>query len=189
MRTLTFLREFPRAFLRAAGGVLLLLLVGLPLGACSTFPGAMADQGAGIEPQTQAQIQVQAANPTPPLDEIKDDLGLGKYHFRAQNYGLAELHFRRAVEATPGRAEAWIGLAASYDQMKRWDLADRAYNEALKITGPTPELLNNRGYSYLLRGDIRRASQDLTTAAAKDPENERIHNNLKSLDARARKRV
>jgi hypothetical protein len=40
-----------------------------------------------------------------------------------------------------------------------------------------------------LRGDIRRASQDLTTAAAKDPENERIHNNLKSLDARARKRV
>ena len=83
---------------------------------------------------------------------------------------------------------AWLGLAASYDQMKRWNLADRAYAQALKITGPTPEFLNNRGYSYLLRGDVRRASEDLSLAAAKDPENEHIQNNLKSLDGKIRKR-
>ncbi len=54
--------------------------------------------------------------------------------------------------------------------------------------GPTSEVLNNRGYSYMLRGDLRRASADLSLAAAKDPENERIRNNLKTLDQRARGR-
>ena len=85
-----------------------------------------------------------------------------------------------------GRREAWLGLAASYDQLKRFRLADRAYAQALKITGPTAEFLNNRGYSYLLRGDMRRASQDLSAALALDPENERIRNNVRTLDARAR---
>jgi Flp pilus assembly protein TadD len=150
------------------------------LGACTTLTGSDADVVATAKPQIRQ---------TPPADEIKDDLGLGKMHFRKANYGLAEMHFRRAVEATPGLAEGWIGLAASYDQLKCWDLADRAYGQALRLTGPTPEFLNNRGYSYLLRGDVRRASQDLSTAAAKDPENERIQNNLRALDERVRRKV
>ncbi len=112
-------------------------------------------------------------------DEPRDDLTLGKEHFRARHYGLAEMHFRRAVESRKDDAEAWLGLAASYDELKRYRLADRA---------PTPEFLNNRGYSYLLRGDLRRASQDLSEAQAKDPENEKIRNNLKTLDVRARGR-
>ena len=145
------------------------------LAACQTLAGG--DVAATATPQT------------PPADEIKDDLGLGKMQFRNGNYGLAELHFRRAVEEKPGLAGAWIGLAASYDQLKRWDLADRAYGEALRLTGPTAEFLNNRGYSYMLRGDIGRATQDLSAAAAKDPANEQIQNNLRALDARARKRV
>jgi Flp pilus assembly protein TadD len=119
-------------------------------------------------------------------DEPKDDLTLGKEHFRESRYGLAELHFRRAVESRKGDAEAWLGLAASYDQLKRFRLADRAYAQALKIAGPTAEFLNNRGYSYLLLGDIRRASQDLSAAPALDPENARIRNNVRALDGRAR---
>jgi Flp pilus assembly protein TadD len=122
-------------------------------------------------------------------DEPKDDLTLGKEHFRESRYGLAELHFRRAVESRKGDAEAWLGLAASYDQLKRFRLADRAYAQALKISGPTAELLNNRGYSYLLRGNVQRASQDLSAALALDPQNERIRNNVAALDARARGRV
>jgi Flp pilus assembly protein TadD len=135
------------------------------------------------------------AEPSPPpaaskpLDEVKDDLALGKEHFRAGNFGLAEMHFRKAVESSAGNPEAWLGLAAAYDEMKKFKLADRAYGEALKLTGPSAELLNNRGYSFLLRGDLRRASKDLSAAAALDPENERIHNNLKILDGKARKRV
>ena len=152
------------------------------LGACSAIP--MATPDASIELTTGS---VPAA-PARPLDEVKDDLTLGKEHYRATNYGLAELHFRRAVEAS-GDAEAWLGLAAAYDQLRRFELADRAYREVLKRTGPTPELLNNRGYSYLLRGNFRRASQDLSAAAAGAPDDERIRNNLRALDSRARRRV
>jgi Flp pilus assembly protein TadD len=164
-------------------GLPLTLAAVLALGACSALPGGDSDVAFTSNVQGAPQAASTAA------DAIKDDLGLGKYHFRAQNYGLAELHFRRAVETTPGDPEGWIGLAASYDQLKRWELADRAYAQALKITGPSAAFLNNRGYSYLLRGDIRRASQDLSQAAAIDPQNERIQNNLKALDSRARKRA
>ena len=158
------------------------LLAFAALGGCSTPEMAAAD----IE-VTAGAVEVPA--PTPPLDAPKDDLALGKEHFRARNYGLAELHFRRAVEQQKSNPESWLGLAASYDQLRRFDLADRAYKQVLKLTGSTSEFLNNRGYSYLLRGDLRRASEDLTLAAAKDPADERIQHNLKALDQRARRRV
>jgi Flp pilus assembly protein TadD len=164
-----------------------LIIAAAALGACSA-----TKQAAGTSDLDLTTASVPAAPPTTvaakPLDEVKDDLALGKEHYRATNYGLAELHFRRATEAS-GDAEAWLGLAAAYDQLRRFELADRAYKHVLKMTGPTPELLNNRGYSYLLRGDIRRASQDLSAAAAGSPEDERIRNNLKALDSRARRRV
>jgi Flp pilus assembly protein TadD len=172
MRTLTVLR---------GAGLALTLLTGSALGGCSTFPEMEAD--------VTVTSATEASKPTaPPLGEIKDDFGLGQMNFARQNYGLSELHFRRAVEAQPGDAAAWLGLAASYDQLKRWTLADRAYAKAFKITGATPEFLNNRGYSYLLRGDVRRASADLSLAAARDPDNEHIQNNLKTLDEKVRGR-
>jgi tetratricopeptide (TPR) repeat protein len=110
-----------------------------------------------------------------------DNLNLGKRHFRAQDYGLAERYFRRAVELAPRDSEAWLGLAASYDRLRRFDLADRAYSQLLKILGPTPEVLNNQGYSYMLRGDYRRAHQILVQAAAKAPDNPYVRNNLDLL--------
>jgi Flp pilus assembly protein TadD len=158
------------------------------LGACSMVE--RADLGVDAEIATgSTATPAEPAEVSKPLDEVKDDLTLAKEHFRATNYGLAEMHFRRAVETSRGDAEAWLGLAASYDQLRRFTLADRAYREAFKLIGPSPELLNNRGYSYLLRGNLKRASQDLSAAAAKDPENERIRNNLKALDGRVRRRV
>lgn len=129
---------------------------------------------------------------TPPSTGIagedpKDDLNLGKRYYRENSFGLAEQHFRRAVELGPNSIEAWIGLAASYDKLRRFDLADRAYEQALKIAGPTPEILNNQGYSYLLRGDRRRARAKLLEAQSKDPDNPYIQNNLNLLDESLRK--
>jgi len=116
-----------------------------------------------------------------------DDLSLGKKYFRAADFGLAERHFRRAVEQHPRDLESWIGLAAAYDRLRRWDLADRAYNQATKIAGPTPELLNNIGYSLMLRGDYRHARETLLQAQAQDPGNPYVRNNLELLDASFRK--
>ena len=116
-----------------------------------------------------------------------DDLSLGKKYFRAADFGLAERHFRRAVELHPRDLESWIGLAASYDRLRRFDLADRAYEQAIKIAGPTPEILNNIGYSLMLRGDYRRARETLLQAQAQDPANPYIRNNLELLEASFRK--
>jgi Flp pilus assembly protein TadD/predicted small lipoprotein YifL len=117
-----------------------------------------------------------------------DDLTLGKRHYREKNYGLAEQHFRRAAEKLPRDGEAWLGLAASYDRLKRYDLADRAYREALSIFGPRPEVINNIGYSYMLRGDLRRARAKFAEAQAKDPENPTIANNIALVDEAARRK-
>ena len=117
-----------------------------------------------------------------------DDLVLGKRHYREKNYGLAEQHFRRAVEKAPRDGEAWLGLAASYDRLKRYELADRAYAQALAIFGPRPEVINNLGYSYLLRGDLRRARQKFAEAQAKDPANPTIANNIALVDEAARRK-
>jgi Flp pilus assembly protein TadD len=110
-----------------------------------------------------------------------DDLSLGKKYFRTASFGLAEKHFRRAVELHPKDADAWVGLAATYDRLKRFDLADRAYTQAARIIGNTPEIMNNRGFSYMLRGDYRRARRTLEAAQAKAPDNPYIKNNLELL--------
>jgi Flp pilus assembly protein TadD len=111
-----------------------------------------------------------------------DDLSLGKKNYRAGNYGVAEKYFQRAAELHPRDAEAWVGLAASYDRLRRFDLADRAYKQAVAIVGPTSELLNNMGYSYMLRGDYKRARETLVAAQIKDPKNPYIKNNLELLE-------
>jgi Flp pilus assembly protein TadD len=130
---------------------------------------------------------------TPPLKpellgtDPNDDLSIGKKYYRQGSYGLAERHFRKAVEMHPRDAESWVGLAAAYDQLKRFDLADRAYAQAVKLIGPTPDVMNNQGFSYLLRGDYGRARAMLLAAQAKAPKNPYIANNIRLLEESAHK--
>lgn len=116
-----------------------------------------------------------------------DALSLGKRQYRAGNYGLAEKYFRSAVETHARDAEAWLGLAASYDRLRRFDLADRAYAQAIKLVGPTAEILNNQGFSYMLRGDYARARAKLADAQRLDPRNRYVANNLHLLAESTRK--
>ena len=153
--------------------------VAAPTGVVLAAQPAPTGSAGTAEPMAQAGLMGTDPN---------DDLNLGKKHFRAQDFGLAERHFRRAVESQPKDAEAWLGLAASYDRLKRFDLADRAYDEALGLVGHTPEILNNQGFSHLLRGDHRRARTLFIAAQAKDPRNPYIKNNLALAEKSARKR-
>ncbi len=159
----------------------------------STGDSAAADGAAG--PETTGSIVTQPAEPGPsgepvgPLskpgllgDDPNDDVQLGKKYFRSNNFGLAEKSFQTAVEKHPSDAEAWVGLAASYDRLRRFDLADRAYAQAERIIGPTVELLNDEGFSYMLRGDYARAHKLLDQAKAKDPNNPYVQANLQLLD-------
>ncbi len=112
-----------------------------------------------------------------------NDLNLGKKHFRAGDFKLAERHFRRAVELDSRDVEARLGLAACHDRLRQFNLADGDYDQAMKIAGPTAEILNNWGYSYILRGDHRRARETLLKARAQDPNNPYVKSNLELLEA------
>ena len=137
---------------------------------------------AGCESTAQLEATGSLANAEVLGEDPKDDLSLGKKHYKEQNYGLAEKHFRRAVEAQPRAAEAWVGLAASYDRLRRFDLADRAYSQAIRLVGQTPEIMNNQGFSYMLRGDYAQARAKLVAAQRRDPGNRFAANNLHLLD-------
>jgi Flp pilus assembly protein TadD len=142
--------------------------------------GTVVTQPAESAPSNGPVVQLSA--PGLVGDDPNDDLQLGKKYFRSNNFGLAEKSFRSAVEKHPRDAEAWVGLAASYDRLHRFDLADRAYGQAARIVGMTPELLNNEGFSYMLRGDYARAHKALEQAQAKDPANPYVQANLQLLE-------
>lgn len=129
-----------------------------------------------------------ATRPTPLLNlpETKfyssdEALRYGKTYFKQGDYGRAEASYRRAVELLPQDPEALLGLAASYDRLRRFDLADRTYSELSKYIGTRPEFYNNLGYSYILRGDLRKGRSYLLKAYDLDPNNPVTANNLAML--------
>jgi Flp pilus assembly protein TadD len=142
-------------------------------------PPVVVDAG----PSTTAKVQ----DP----DDVKyyrsdDPLRMGIDHFNRGNYGVAERYFRDATEKAPKDPTAWIGLAAAYDRIGRFDLADRAYAFAIKLVGETTEILNNEGYSYMLRGDLVNARRKFLEALKREPYNPTIANNLQLLNSSSR---
>jgi Flp pilus assembly protein TadD len=91
---------------------------------------------------------------------------------------------RRQLLLGSGVLFAW---AASYDRLRRFDLADRAYAQAIKLIGETPEIMNNKGFSYMLRSDYRRARAILLAAQSRAPDSPHIAANLQLLDQAERK--
>ena len=148
--------------------------------------GALALLGAamvvsGCQSSAIDSTKTTSIAPVATADISASDLQAGKSQFRDANYGLAEKHFRKAVELRADNAEAWMGLAASYDQLGRFDFADRAYDQLLKVAGRQPQVVNNMGYSKLLRGDRKSARKLLTEAEAAMPGDPVVAANLALL--------
>jgi len=155
----------------------------LALAGCSGWHPGHQDVSEGVPPIETATVQSDASVQYYPSDA---PLRLAIEQFNRGNFGVAERYFRDAVEKAPKDASAWIGLAASYDHLGRFDLADQSYAAALALVGESPALLNNRGYSYMLRGNFVTARRDLSKALAREPGNPIIINNLKLLDGSQR---
>jgi Flp pilus assembly protein TadD len=136
------------------------------------------------------------ANP-PPADPVQEPtdvqyypsdepVRMGLEHFNRGHYGIAQRYFKDAVEKAPRDLTAWTGLAASYDRLLRFDLADQAYSQAVRLGGETPEILNDQGYSYMLRGNLTAARRKFQKAYSLAPGNPVIVNNLELLDGSRR---
>jgi Flp pilus assembly protein TadD len=148
------------------------------LAGCNTLPESALDQVAPT-----ATVQEPADVKYYPSDQ---PLRMGLEHFRRGDYGLAQRYFRDAVEKAPEDATAWTGLAASYDRLRRFDLADQAYAATIKLTGETVQTLNDQGYSYMLRGDLVKARRKFLKAYELDPTNPTINNNIALLNSSRR---
>jgi Flp pilus assembly protein TadD len=142
------------------------------MAALAVLVGLAGCQTAAIDGTQTTSIGKKIARPSSERD-------LGKEQFMDSNYGLAERHFRRAVEMRSDDAEAWMGLAAAYDELGRFDFADRAYEQLFKVAGRKPHAVSNYGYSFLLRGDKKKAVQLFNEAAAGLPNDARIMANQK----------
>lgn len=110
-----------------------------------------------------------------------DDMNEARVQFKQGNYGLAQKHFMVVTEKRPDYVDAWLGLAASYDQLRRFDLSIKAYNKAIMLVGPSVTILNNMGYSYLLQGKLIEAKRKLFAAHQMDPDNPHVLANIELL--------
>jgi Flp pilus assembly protein TadD len=110
-------------------------------------------------------------------------------HFRNNDFGYSATLYKRAAELSPKDARAFVGLGASYDRLRRFDLSDRVYETLVRLTGGTAQYFNNVGYSYLLRGNLTAALTNFRKARALDPNNVVVANNLQILaNATAKRR-
>ena len=156
------------------------IAAGLVLTGCETAgtPGLVASSPSG-----QGDVQA-LADPRGVTGPASDPMEAAKEQYRERNFGLSEQKFRLIVEKDASNSEGWLGLAASYDQLRRFDLADRAYEQVAKLAGESAILHNNRGYSYLLRGNRARAQAEFARARRLDPGNDYVRNNMSAMAAR-----
>ncbi len=101
--------------------------------------------------------------------------------FKNNNFGYSAAYYKKYTELSPQSPQGYVGLAASYDRLGRFDLSDRVYASLRKITGETAQYYNNIGYSYMLRGNLQAALINFRKAAALDPDNVTIANNIQLL--------
>jgi len=162
-------------------GWLACALMATALAACETVQDATVRDAAMLAPVAPA-----GADPVQEPTDAKyypsdEPVRMGLEHFNRGNFGISQRYFRDAVEKAPKDLTAWVGLAASYDRLRRFDLADQAYRQAIRLGGETVQILNNQGYSYMLRGNLNAARRKFQQAYALDP-NPVTANNLELLN-------
>ncbi len=123
---------------------------------------ACADPNGNAIPGVQAVVSSGSQKDGASLSvSMTDPYALGKTYLLAGQTGLAVDSFLKAVAKNPKSVQTLNALAAAYDELHRYDLADKYYNAALEIEPHSAQTLNNLGYSHLLRGDVAEAKKYL----------------------------
>ena len=84
----------------------------------------------------------------------------------------------RATRAAKPTWRAWNARGVVADMQQDWSAADKAYGAAANLASDSADVVNNQGWSQLLRGDWKRAIGLFQRAAELDPGSIRIANNL-----------
>jgi Flp pilus assembly protein TadD len=86
---------------------------------------------------------------------------------------------KKTVAEFPKSWRAWNALGGAYDDRRQWDEADDAYAHALAASDAPAIVLNNRGYSRMLRNRMEEASADFVEALRQRPDLEAARTNLR----------
>jgi Flp pilus assembly protein TadD len=84
----------------------------------------------------------------------------------------------RATTYPTATWRAWNAKGVAADYRANWPVADQAYAQAARLAPDRAEVLNNIGWSLLVRGQWRNALAKFEQAAAIDPKSPRIAANL-----------
>lgn len=127
--------------------------------------------------QALAAFRVAAAAPTPD-PEAQQGIGLSLSQMGRSDEAMQALQLATTQDKSLWRA--WNGLGREYDIRHDWAKAAAAYAAALSVPGANQAIiLNNRGYSHLLRGERELASADFVAALQKDPSLAAARTNLR----------
>ncbi|HVL79026.1 MAG TPA: tetratricopeptide repeat protein [Sphingomicrobium sp.] len=85
---------------------------------------------------------------------------------------------RKATRAEGASWRAWNALGVAADRSGKWSEADLAYARAAELAPDQAEVLNNHGWSAMLRRQWAQALAMFERAAALDPGSKRIADNL-----------
>ncbi|HEX5237994.1 MAG TPA: hypothetical protein VFW39_05980 [Sphingomicrobium sp.] len=88
-----------------------------------------------------------------------------------------------ATKSRSASARAWDARGVLADLNKDWKTADESYARANSIAPTDAGIVNNQGWSMLLRGDWASAESYFRHAAELDPQSTRIRNNLELVSA------
>lgn len=115
-----------------------------------------------------------AANPNDAL--LYERAGIAE--IRTGDVARAALLLGKATSLPTASWRAWNALGVAADFRRDWALADAAYARAAELAPNRAEVLNNLGWSLLVRGRWSEAVEPLERAAALDPKGRRIAANL-----------
>jgi tetratricopeptide (TPR) repeat protein len=88
-----------------------------------------------------------------------------------------------AVEGPGATWRAWNARGVLADDAREWATADDAFSRARNLAPDEASIVNNQGWSKLIRGDWAAAVPLFREAAELDPKSERIANNLELANA------
>ena len=105
--------------------------------------------------------------------------GSGLAHFaKGDQEGGVKL-LQQSVEQDSELWRAWNALGYYYDSREDWENAVAHYSAALEAQENNPIVLNNRGFSRLMQGELDGAVADLTNAVKQDPDMRMARANLR----------
>jgi tetratricopeptide (TPR) repeat protein len=91
-------------------------------------------------------------------------------YYQAAYDSAAEI-LRAVVKQHPDEADAWNTLALVYVATQNWADAEACFNRAMELQPNNAWYSNNRGYLFLMQGELDKARADINRSLVLDPQN------------------